>query len=246
MVVGLSSLFIYKVAVIGTYEFYIVFAGKFYKDTVNLLLQGECLPIGTLTRVFHLMALKLEIEVISPQILMPLNRFTGPLNITCKNLLRNFTTYTCRADNKVLVIALQIFMVSTRTMIKAINPGVGNELYEVAITSLIFCKDDKMPATTVNLRDVSLFHATTSHIHLTSKDWLEERLAFFLEVLVCLVYLIKKLLDAKHITVVSNSNTWHIVLYGFLDNIPYLTLTVKQGVVRMHMKMNKTHIKRKY
>ena len=71
MVVRFGILLVHKVAVVGAHQFHTVFAGQLYQHLVGLLLQWECLAIGTYRRVGHLVALQLQIVVVAPQVLMP-------------------------------------------------------------------------------------------------------------------------------------------------------------------------------
>ena len=73
MIVSLSILFVHKMGIIGTNQLDTIFLRQFNQHFVSLLLQGECLTIGTDSRIGHFVALKLQIVVIAPKVLMPLD-----------------------------------------------------------------------------------------------------------------------------------------------------------------------------
>ena len=122
MVVGLGILLIHKVRVVSAYEFHAIFSGKLNQHLVCLLLQGESLPVSPLVRVLHLMSLQLKIIIVAPHALMPLNGLSRALYIALENERGDFAGYTCRADDKPLMVFLQIGMVCTWAAIKAVDP----------------------------------------------------------------------------------------------------------------------------
>ncbi len=95
VIVGLGILFVYKVGIIRTYQFDTVFACQLDKHLVCLLLQGECLTVGTDIGVGDLMALQFQVVVIAKDALMPLYGFAGSGYIAVENLPGHFASYTC-------------------------------------------------------------------------------------------------------------------------------------------------------
>ena len=99
MVVCFGVLLVHKMRIVGAYQFDAIFACQFHNHLVSLLLQGECLTIGTDGRVFHLMALQFQIIVITENTLVPLYCLAGTCHIACQNLLGNLASNTGRANN---------------------------------------------------------------------------------------------------------------------------------------------------
>ena len=94
MVVGLSIFLIHKVGIVRTDQFDTIFPSQFDQHLIGLLLKREGLAIGTLVRICHLMALKLQIIVVAPEPLMPLDGFTCPGYIATKDLCRHLASNT--------------------------------------------------------------------------------------------------------------------------------------------------------
>ena len=68
------------------------------------------------------MALQLEVVVIAEHTMIPLHGLTSAGHIAVQNLLGHLACYTSRADDKSLMVALQIGTVGTRTLVEAIRP----------------------------------------------------------------------------------------------------------------------------
>ena len=122
MVVSLCILLINKVHIVGADQFDTILLGQLNKHLIGLLLQGECLPVSTNCWIGHLMALQLQIIVITKHAVIPFKSFARTCYIAIKNLLGHLTGNTCRAHNQVLMIFFQICTVRTWTHIIAINP----------------------------------------------------------------------------------------------------------------------------
>ena len=122
MVVGLGILLIHEVGIVGAHQLDAVLLSQFYQHPVSLLLQGESLTVGADHRVCHLMALQLQIVVVAPESLMPLDSLTGSDDISFQDLGRYLTGNTGRTDNQVFVVFLQFHAVGTRTVIETVDP----------------------------------------------------------------------------------------------------------------------------
>ena len=152
MVVGLRILLIHKVRIVGAYQFDAVFLRQFDEHLVSLLLQGEGLAICPLQGIGHLMTLQLQIVVVAPEALVPLDCLTGAGDVALQNLRRHLTSDTGRTDNQVLVVFLQFHTVGTRTVIEAVDPGVADEFDQILIAVGILRQHNEVIAAKVILR----------------------------------------------------------------------------------------------
>jgi hypothetical protein len=108
--------------IVGAYQFDAILTCKFYQYLVGLLLQGEGLTVGTLAGIGDLVALKLEIVVVTPETLVPLDGLACPCDVTLQNLRRHLAGDAGRADNEVFMILLQFLMVCTGTIVETVYP----------------------------------------------------------------------------------------------------------------------------
>jgi hypothetical protein len=125
---------------------------------------------------------------------------------------------------------LKILVVSAWSAIETFHPRPRYQSYEVPVAVEVLSKHYEVPTATVYLI-VHALHASTCHIHLTSKDWFEWLFTFLLELLVYFVTLIKKVLNTKHVSVVSDSHASHTISYGMLNQIGNLALTIEQRIM---------------
>ncbi len=238
MVVGFGRLFVYKVAVVGAHELHVEFLGQVHQHGVHLLLLGEGLAVGHLPRVFHFVALQLEVIVVTPEALEPSHRLARPVDVALQYLLRHFATEACRAYYQPLAVLLEVFVVGTRTAVEAIDPRTRDELHEVVVARQVLRQHDEVPAAAVAFLVGLLGLAAVSHVHLAPENGLEGFLAFALQLLVHLVAVVVELLHAEHVAVVGDGHTAHAVgyclVYDFVDG----RLAVEDREVRMYMKMN--------
>ena len=128
VVVRLGIVLVDKVAVVGAYKLHAILACKVDKLLVGTLLQWEGFAVGTLVRVFHLVALQLEVVVVAKHTLIPLQSLSRSSHIALQYLRRHLAGNTCRAHNKVLVILLKVFAVGTWAHIIAVYPSTRHEL----------------------------------------------------------------------------------------------------------------------
>ena len=221
MVVGLGILLIHKVGIVGTHQFDAVFLGQFDEHLVGLLLQGEGLTVGTDRGVCHLVALQLQIVVVAPEALMPLDGLTGSGDVAFQDLRRHLTSDTCRTDNQVLMVFLQFLAVCSRTIIETVDPGIADELDQVLIAVGILGQHDEVIAAKVFLGLFQAFVTATGHIHLTTEDRLEGFETVFLAFLVQVETSVMKFFNTEHVAVIGDRHASHAVLnslgYKLLD-----------------------------
>ena len=170
MVVSLRIFLVNEMSIVRTDQFDAILLRQLYQHLIGLLLQREGLTISTDGRVFYLVALQLQIIVISEDALMPFDRLTGPSNITFKNLGRHLTSDTCGTDNQTLMILLQLLMVCTRTVIEAVHPGITDQFDEILITLIVFGKNNQVITSKVFFCFLQTLVTTTGHIHLTTEN----------------------------------------------------------------------------
>ena len=181
-----------------------------------MLLQGVSLAISPDLRIGHLVTLQLQIIVIAPKSLVPLNGLASTCYITFQNLCRHFTSNTGRTNNQVFVIFLEFFMVSTRTVVEAIHPRVADELNQVLIAIVILGEHDKVIAAKVIFRFTKILIATTGYIHLTSKNRFKGLKAIFLALFVNTIADVMKFFNAEHVSMVGNGHTLHSIANSFI------------------------------
>ena len=233
---GLSRLLVLEVAVVGADELDAIFPSHLDEHLVGLLLQLESLAVGQERKRFlHLMALKLQIVVVAKEIMIPLASLTSSLDVAMQYLRRNLTRNTCRTDNQILVVFLQVGTVGSRTHIVSIHPGITDQLDEVLVSIIVFGKHDEVVTTHIALVLLTVFLSSAGHVHLTANDRLEGLQSLFLAILVHLGAIIREFLNTEHHTMVGNSHTLHAVLDGLVNEMRNLRLTVEDGILGMHM-----------
>src|SRR5574344_3134090 len=77
------------------------------------------------------------------------------------------------------------------------------------------------------------------HIHLTSENRFERFLTLFFQTAIHLIAVIKKFLDTEHISMVGDGHTAHAVGTGLVHELLDASLTVKNRLISMDVKMNK-------
>ena len=122
MVMSLRVFLVHEMGIIGTDQFNTVFPCQFYENLIGFLLQREGLPIGTDSRVGHLMALEFQVIILSKQVMIPFYSLTGSSDITLQDFGRYLTGNTCRADNQSFMVFLQVGTIRTGTHIIAVYP----------------------------------------------------------------------------------------------------------------------------
>ena len=227
MVVGFGILLIHEVGIVGTHQFNAVFLGQFYQHLVGLLLHREGLTIGALQGILHLMALQLQIVVVAPEALVPLDGLTGAGDVALQYLRRHLTSDTGRTDNQVLVVFLQFLAVCSRTVVETVDPGIADELDQVLIAVGILGQHDEVIAAKVFLGLFQALVTTTGHIHLTTEDGLEGFETVFLALLVQVETSVMKFFNTEHITVIGDRHASHAVLNSFGYKLLDTRLSIK-------------------
>ena len=237
VVVRFGVLLIDEVAVVGADHLYAVLLCEFQNLFVGTLLQWECLAVGALVRVLHLVALKLQVVVVAEDALIPFYRFACPRYVALQYLRRHLAGDTCRADDEILVILLEVGSVGTRLRVETVHPGTRHELDEILVSVVVLRKHDEVIAACVALLLHTVGFGAACHVHLATEDGLERLLALFLQLAVYLVAIVVQLFHAKHIAVVGDSHAAHTVSHGLVDKLFHRRLSVENGVVGVYVQV---------
>ncbi len=187
-VVRLGVFFVDKVAVVGADVFYAVLLRQAQQLCVYFLLQRVGIPVGAYGGVRHLVALELEVVVVSEDALEPQHRLLGFLHPSRKDVLRHFAAYARRAYDEVFVESLEVLVVGARPHVEAVHPGSRNEFDEVVVAVLVLGKHDEVPAALVCFPVAQGLVSPPRHVHFAAEDGLERGLfPLFLQVFLCLL-----------------------------------------------------------
>ena len=234
MVVRLGSLLVLEVAVVGAYELDAVFPGKLDEHLIRPLLQFVSLAVGEQARIIgHLVALQLQVIVIAEEIVIPLACLTGSGDIALQDLGWHLAGDTCRADDEVFVILLQVGTVGSRTHVVSIYPRIAHQLDEVLVSVIVLGEHDEVVATHIALVLLAVALGASCHIHLATDDGLEGFESLLLAVFVDLSTIVNQLLDAEHHTMIGYSHTLHAILDGLVHQTWNLGLAIEDGVLCM-------------
>ena len=217
MIVGLSIFLVDEVCVVGADKFDAILTSQLDEHTVCLLLQGECLAIGSHVGVFHLMALQLQIIVITENTLVPLDGLTGTGDVTLQNLVRHLASYTGRTHDQSFVIAFQVGTVGARSHVETVNPRARDEFDQVLVALIVLRQHNQVIAALVFLAILFLFRPILSDIHLAAENGFEGLQAFLLPLFIDFDAIIMEFLDAEHVAVVGDGHTTHAIIDGFID-----------------------------
>ena len=238
MVMRLSIVLVHKMHIVGGYHLYTMLLRQFQNHTVHLLLQFIHFTVCPLTRVSNLMALNLQIIVLAPDALEPLNGLLGSSNVARHYLLGYLSAQARRSYDESLVILRQILMVGAWTHVVAIHPRTADQLDKVLVASLVLGKNNKVPAALVLLDFAKALVATTGNIHFTSKYRFERFQSFLLALSVNLAAIVKILLYAEHVAMVGHCHATHAIGNGLIHQFGDTGLSVKERILSMNMKMN--------
>ena len=240
MVVSLGSLLILEVAVVGAHQFDVKLPCHLDKFLVGTLLQLVSLAIGKQTWVIgHFMALELEIVIVAKEVVVPLASLAGSFQVTMQNLGWHLACNTCRTDDEVFMILLQIGTVGSWAHVVTIHPRIAHQLDEVLVSIIILGKYNEVITAHIALILLSVGFGSACHIHLAAYDRLERFESLLLAVFINLAAIVGEFLDAEHHTVVGYRHTLHAVLDGLIYQMRYLRLAVEDGVLGVYMQMNK-------
>ena len=232
---SLGVLLVDKVAVVGTYQLDAVFACELHQHLVGLLLQGESFAVGADARVLHFVPLQLEVIVVAENALVPLQGLLGTLKVALEYLGRHLAGYARRADNKSLVVRLEVGAVGTRTHVEAVYPCTADKLDKVLVALVVLCQYYKVVTALVAFLLNLVGLGAACNVHLASEYGLELRLALFLQFAVLLLAVVEELLDAHHVAVVGHSHAAHAVGYGLVDKPLDACLAVKNAIICMYV-----------
>lgn len=179
------------------------------------------------------MAHELDVEVIAKDFLVPEDGLFRLVNLSLADIARYFSCKAGRGGDDAFVMSAQGFVVSTRSMVVAIDPCFADYLDEVVIAYLVFGEENEVPSAFVYAVVLFEVEASACTIHLTSEDGLE--LLFFWFSIIDLVAIVEKLLDAKHVAVVSDGHAFHAVLDGFVHQLWHCCLSVKDAVLGVYV-----------
>ena len=68
------------------------------------------------------MALQLKVIVVAEEVVVPLHRLAGTVEVALHNLLRHLAAEAGRADDEALVVFLEVVAVGARTVVIAVHP----------------------------------------------------------------------------------------------------------------------------
>ena len=128
-------------------------------------------------------------------------------------------------------------MIRTRTVIEAIHPGVTDKLDQVLIAMSILSQYYQVITTQVLLGLFQVHVTSSGHIHLTSEDGLERFQSLFLPCLVDTIADIMELLNAEHVTMVSDGHALHAVGNSLVNQFLDARLSVQNRIIGMYVQM---------
>ena len=227
MIMSLSIFLIHEMRIIGAYQLDAIFTGQFYQNPVGFLLHGECFAVRPDMRILYLMALQLQIVVITEYPLVPLNGLTGSCDISIQDLGGHLTGYTGGANNQSFMELLQISTVGSRSHIEAIHPRPAHQLDQVLVTLVVLGEYDEVIASDVRLVSTARLISVLGYVHLTAEDGLERFLPFFLSFAVHLITIVEELLDTEHITMIGDGHATHAVAHRLVHKTSYARLSIK-------------------
>ena len=105
------------------------------------------------------------------------------------------------------------------------------------VAFLVLGKQDKVVVGAVQFLAVALLLSAGCNIYLTAYYRLKV-LTLLLKLVIDLVAVVLKLLNAHHVAVISHCNAAHTISYSLVYQLLDVGLAVKQRVLRMDMKMN--------
>ena len=227
MVVGLGGILVLKVNVVGADHLNAVFLGKLQQHLVGLLLQGVGLAVGQYGGILHLMALQLQIVVVAKHAVIPLAGLAGSFDIAFDDLRGHLAGNAGRADNKILMVFLQVGAVGAWTVVVAVYPGPRDQFDEVFVPMIVLGQHDEMIAGVVAVLLHLVLLAVAGNVHLATENGLERLEAVLLPVLIDFGTVVRELLDAVHHAVIGDGHTAHAVFDGLVDQMIDARLSVE-------------------
>ena len=238
MVVCLGVLLVHKVGIVRAYHLDTQFFRHFQHHLIGTLLQRVRLSVGPYMRVFHLVALQLQVVVVAKNAVIPLRSLACAFDVVPQNLARNFAGDARRTNNQSLVIGFQVFAVGSGSHVIAVYPRSRHQLYQVLIPLIVLRQHNKVVATHVSILLHLVRFSMSCHIHLTADDRFKFWQPFFFALAVNLFAVVKKLFRAEHVAMIGQCHTAHAVGYGLIHEALYARLSVEYRIICVYMKVN--------
>ena len=118
-VVRLAVFLLYKMNIVGSHYFCSRFFRQIQQYGIYFLLALKHLLVST--RLSGLMALYLDIIIVSDKIFKPSDSLFSTVNIAVHYFLRKFTAKTSRTNNQSFVVLFQQRIVDARIVVKAVG-----------------------------------------------------------------------------------------------------------------------------
>ena len=238
MVVCLGVFLVHKVGIVRAYHLDTHLFRHFQHHLIGTLLQRVRLSVGPYMRVFHLVALQLQVVVVAKNAVIPLRSLACAFDVVPQNLAWNLARDARRTNNQSLVIGLQVFAIGSRAHVISVYPRSRNQLYQVLIPLIVLRQHNKVVATHVSILLHLVCFAVSRHIHLTADDRLKFGQPFFFALAVNLFAVVKKLFRAEHVAMIGQCHTAHAVGYGLIHKALYARLSVEYRIICVYVKVN--------
>ncbi len=221
-----------KMHVVGSYDLDIHLFGQFKHLLADQFLAVIRIKAQILD--LRLMEHHLQIIILSEYLFMPIYGLPRGINIPGSDVLCDLPRKTSRRTDKILVIFLYDLVTYPRLIIKPLHVSGGHYLHKVLIAFVVFRQKDEMVIPRLSLLMVEM----TCHVDLAAYDRLDDIRP--VRILVRLVVRhLEKFRHTVHITVVSNGDGRHTKFPGTREKLLDVRQTVKNGILRMQMEMDK-------
>ena len=218
-IMGICIFLINVVAVIGGDEGDTCFRAHFYQRLIDHLLLS------------HAMILQFQEEIPFPEDLQIFQRrflcfFIG----NRQNVSGHFPGKTCTGSDQTLAVSSQKFLIHTGLIIEAFRKSIRNQLDQILIAFIIFCKEHHVIITAA----LAFFFETRAlrHIDLAADDGLYP----------CIQRSFVKLYRAIHGTVICDGDAVHAQFFHPLHQFLDFRRTIQQAIFCVDVKMCKWHV----
>ena len=150
--------------------------------------------------------------------------------ILYKKTMLNISCQTSGKSNYSIAVLSEDIFINARLIVVTFGIPLRYYLNEILIARLIFCKQNQMTLVLVLFR-ILIGHPAGGGVHLTAYYRLDSLFFAFLV----------KVHNAEHCAVVCNGKAVHSQLLGPGNHIFYPCRSVKKAVLRMKMKVRKSH-----
>ena len=262
----LGIFLIYEMNVVARDKLYTKSGAQLHKLFINSFLKRICVVIGILNR--RLVALHLKIIVVAKCVLEPFDLPVGLLELPGGYETRYLAAQTRRAHYQPLAMGGKGLLVGTRMVIEAFGMGLRHYLDEIFIALEILGKHHQVTPFVRLVAAVGEWPFGHIHLaaeyrlelqlalilgYLGLHFWtqslalalgsifqtLARVLDFTLVFLLYFAHIVSQLLDAKHVAMVGQSEARHIEGHGLVDKTRHRSLSVKQRILAVDMKMYK-------